>query len=98
MLNCAIVGCGKIGGSFDSQNDNFIRTHLKSYMDNKECKLVAVCDPDLKKLNQVTSNWEKVKSYTSLEKLLEENSIDVLSICSPTEKHFENFVLACKAE
>jgi predicted dehydrogenase len=28
---------------------------------------------------------------------LEENSIDVLSICSPTEKHFENFVLACKA-
>ena len=61
MLNCAIVGCGKIGVSFDSQNDNFIRTHLKSYMDNKECKLVAVCDPDFKKLNQVTSNWENSK-------------------------------------
>ena len=28
---------------------------------------------------------------------MEENSIDVLSICSPTEKHFENFSLACKA-
>ena len=28
---------------------------------------------------------------------MEENSIDVLSICSPTEKHFENFVIACKA-
>ena len=97
MFNCAIVGCGKIGVSFDSPNDNSIRTHLKSYIDNKECKLVAVCDPNLKKLKQVTSNWKKIKSYTSLEKLLEENSIDVLSICSPTEKHFENFSLACKA-
>ena len=97
MFNCAIVGCGKIGVSFDSPNDNSIRTHLKSYIDNKECKLVAVCDPNLKKVKQVSSNWKKIKSYTSLEKLLEENSIDVLSICSPTEKHFENFSLACKA-
>ncbi len=97
MFNCAIVGCGKIGVSFDSPNDRKIRTHLKSYLDNKECKLVAVCDPDLKKLKQVTSNWKKIKSYTCLEKLLEENPIDVLSICSPTEKHFENFDLACKA-
>ncbi|MBK93429.1 MAG: hypothetical protein CMP33_04105 [Rickettsiales bacterium] len=97
MFNCAIVGCGKIGVSFDSPNDSNIRTHLKSYLDNKECKLVAVCDPDLKKLKQVTSNWKKIKSYTCLEKLLEENPIDVLSICSPTEKHFENFDLACKA-
>ena len=97
MFNCAIVGCGKIGVSFDSPNDNSIRTHLKSYIDNKECKLVAVCDPNLKKVKQVSSNWKKIKSYTSLEKLLEKNSIDVLSICSPTEKHFENFSLACKA-
>tara|TARA_B100001027_G_scaffold215859_1_gene190735 strand:+ start:848 stop:1780 length:933 start_codon:yes stop_codon:yes gene_type:complete len=97
MFNCAIVGCGKIGVSFDSPNDSNIRTHLKSYLDNKECKLVAVCDPDLKKLKQVTSNWKKIKSYTCLEKLLEENPIDVLSICSSTEKHFENFDLACKA-
>ncbi len=96
MFNCAIVGCGKIGVSFDSPNDSNIRTHLKSYLDNKECKLVAVCDPDLKKLKQVTSNWKKIKSYTCLEKLLEENPIDVLSICSSTEKHFENFDLACK--
>ena len=97
MFNCAIVVCGKIGVSFDSPNDSNIRTHLKSYLDNKECKLVAVCDPDLKKLKQVTSNWKKIKSYTCLEKLLEENPIDVLSICSSTEKHFENFDLACKA-
>lgn len=97
MFNCAIVGCGRIGVSFDSPNDRNIRTHLKSYLDNKECKLVAVCDPDLKKLKQVTSNWKKIKSYTCLEKLLEENPIDVLSICSPTDKHFENFDLACKA-
>ena len=28
---------------------------------------------------------------------MDENQIDVLSICSPTEKHFENLVIACKA-
>tara|TARA_B100002019_G_scaffold131625_1_gene113110 strand:- start:28808 stop:29740 length:933 start_codon:yes stop_codon:yes gene_type:complete len=97
MLNCAIVGCGKIGVSYDSPNDLYIRTHLKSYLDNKECKLIAVCDPDSKKLKQVTSNQKNIKTYTCLEKLLDENQIDVLSICSPTEKHFENLVIACKA-
>ena len=97
MLNCAVVGCGKIGVSYDSPKDNYIRTHFKAYIDNKNCKLVAACDPDTKRLEELSYKWGSFKTYSSLDKLLKENSIDVLSICSPTEKHFENFDLACKA-
>ena len=97
MLNCAVVGCGKIGVSYDSPKGNSIRTHFKAYIDNKNCKLVAACDPDTRRLEELSDKWGSFKTYSSLDRLLKENSIDVLSICSPTEKHFENFDLACKA-
>ena len=73
------------------------KKHFKAYIDNKNCKLVAACDPDTRRLEELSDKWGSFKTYSSLDRLLKENSIDVLSICSPTEKHFENFDLACKA-
>ena len=83
-INFAIIGCGRIG--------NRHAEHI-----NNLGNLVAVCDINDKKLNDLGNKFG-ARKYTSIDELLEkENGVDVISICSPNGLHAEQTIAAFRA-
>lgn len=97
MIKAAIVGCGNIAGFLDSPEESRIVTHAHAYMMHPNTKLVACCDPDLQQRSAFCRVWgDTLNTYDSLSDLLEHETIEMLSICSPTPFHAEALVLALK--
>src|ERR1700686_5318713 len=78
------------------------RTHLRHYgkMDNVE--IAAICDIDESVLNERLGDVEKMGrkrpvAYTDLRKLLEDKSIDAISIATPNHNHTLQTIWACQA-
>ena len=65
-------------------------------------ELVALCDIDQKVLDTAASNVEKITQkkpaiYTDFRKLLEDKSIDAISIATPNHWHTLMTIWACQA-
>ena len=65
---------------------NIAKKHLSAIKKNKSLKLVALCDIDKKKLN-LYKNFKTVKLYSSYEKLISNEMIDYLVLCTPSGFH-----------
>lgn len=83
MFNFAIIGCGRI-----SQN------HIDALINNAEnSKLVAVCDLITEKAALRKDQYHKringneVKIYTDYKQMLENEEIDIVSICTESGYH-----------
>lgn len=94
MYNSAIVGVGNIACFLDNPNSKDILTHAHAYKEHKQTTLRCACDIDKTKLENLEEHYGWIKKYNSLESMLSNNSIDILSICSPTKFHFENLKIA----
>ena len=83
-INFAIIGCGRIG--------NRHAEHI-----NNQGNLLAVCDVDVKKVNELGDKYN-AKKYTDLGDLLSnETEVDVVSICSPNGLHAKQTIAAFRA-
>src|SRR5438132_5112982 len=78
------------------------RSHIGHYarMDNVE--IAAICDVDESILNQRINDVEKLgkkrpAAFTDLRKLLEDKSIDAISIATPNHNHTLQTVWGCQA-
>ena len=75
-IRMAIVGCGRISrnhfGSIEKHKDNI--------------ELVAICDTNEEVLKKHETLY-KVKGYLGLEKMLEEQTLDLVAICTPSGMH-----------
>ncbi len=83
MKNIVVIGCGKVS-----------LKHFKaiSYLEKKKkIKLVAVCDPDKKKLNSLHLH-QSVNKYTSINKLVKKEYFDIAAILTPSGHHYKNFL------
>ena len=97
MLKTAIIGCGNIAGFLDVPDQEGILTHAHAYAKHEQTDLVAVCDPLLESRRSFVQTWgENIHHYDSFKTLLASHTIDMVSICSPTNFHFEAMVLALK--
>jgi len=82
-LNAAVIGCGRMGCSFDDSKSlrGFTYSHASTYSENPSINLIALYD-----INQDISRHYASKyncaSYKTLEELLKTN-IDIVSICTP---------------
>lgn len=85
-IRIAVVGCGRISknhfGSIDVHKDDL--------------ELVAICDTDREILSGKSSELG-VTGYTSLEKMLDSENIDVVSICTPSGIHPQQTIMSAKA-
>lgn len=75
----AVIGTGGQGGG-----------HCTSFANAKGCQLVAVCDVDPQRLDEKVKglpNAEKIKKYADFRKLLEDKSVDTVSIATPDHWH-----------
>jgi predicted dehydrogenase len=78
------------------------KTHLNAYTSLPNVELVALCDVDQAVLQQATqyveSKGKKTPTgYSDLRKLLEDKSIDAISLATPNHVHTLQTVWACQA-
>ena len=78
------------------------KNHIDAYLRLPNVDLVALCDVDESVLNERLKGVEdkgrkRPASYTDLRKLLEDKSIDAISIATPNHSHTLQTVWACQA-
>jgi predicted dehydrogenase len=78
------------------------RSHIHAYSQMPNVEIAAVCDIDESVLNARLGDIEKAKGkrpagYTDLRKLLEDKSIDAISIATPNHHHTLQTIWACQA-
>ncbi len=84
-LKAAIIGCGKVG-----------HLHAQSYINLDNIDFLAVYDSDIKRAENYSVKYG-IKAYNSIEKMIKESFIDVVSICTPHPLHRIAAVSALKA-
>lgn len=75
-LKIGVIGCGSIAQ----------HRHLPEYAFNKNVELVAVCDINEERANQIAEKYG-AKAYTSYEELLNSGTVDAVSVCTPNYLH-----------
>ena len=78
------------------------RDHMSAYNQMANVEIAAVCDVDESVLNAAVAAVEKAKgkrpmAFTALRKLLEDKSIDAVSIATPNHQHTLQTIWACQA-
>jgi predicted dehydrogenase len=78
------------------------RSHIRAYSQMANVEIAAICDIDESVLNARVGEIEKAKGkrpagYTDLRKLLEDKSIDAISIATPNHHHTLQTIWACQA-
>ena len=76
--------------------------HISSYSKMKNVEIAAICDIDEsvleKRLGEVEKSGKKRPAgYTDIRKLLEDKSIDAISIATPNHTHTLNTIWGCQA-
>ena len=89
-MNCAVIGCGRIGCGFDDDGQNgIIRTHAGSYYKNPKTKLVALCDIDVNKLQKYGEKYHVSGLYEQSLDMFKNENIECVSICTLVDTHLE---------
>jgi predicted dehydrogenase len=76
--------------------------HINHYLQMKDVEIAAVCDVDESVLNKRLTEIEKASgkrpaAFTDFRKLLEDKSIDAVSIATPNHHHTLQTIWACQA-
>lgn len=83
-----IVGCGRVAGRMDRpRNDGFIATHAQAYYRHSGFVVTAAVSSTPEHLRAFQNTWEVPQGYTSLPEMLNGEPLDVISLCSPNERH-----------
>jgi len=88
-LGVGVHGAGWVSGE-----------HIKAFMKNSYTKVVAISSRKLEscKARAGEAGLKDVKFYTSLDNMLEQPDIDIVSICTPQHLHSEETVKAAEAK
>ncbi len=70
------------------------RAHMDAAAASERADLVAVCDLIEKKLDSAKKKYPYIATYTDFDEMLENDEIDIVSICLPSSLHAE---FACRA-
>jgi len=84
-IRIAVVGCGRISKNHFSSIDK----HSESF------ELVSFCDSDKGVIKQHEQQYQ-VTGYQKLELMLENEDLDLVSICTPSGVHADQVILAAK--
>lgn len=75
-IRCAVVGYGGMG-----------KHHAEMMTQTKVMKVVAVCDPDPKRLDAAKSEFPEIRVYRKLDELLLKEDFDLAAIVTPHNTH-----------
>ena len=85
---CLIIGLGKIGMEYDLhlESTEYALTHARAFSVHPKFELVAGVDPLVEQQKKFRKHY-KLPVYTSLEEASQKETVDVICISVPTEKH-----------
>ena len=75
-LRIGLVGCGAIA-----------KDHLKALGNNRNLKLVAVCDMNRDAAIRVAKEWNIDRFYTDFSEMLKDQQLSIVSILTPPQAH-----------
>lgn len=82
-IRVGIIGVGSIS-----------KVHIDSYLKNDNIELVAFCDINKQRLNEMMKNYNISKGYTDAEEMLKSENLDAVSVCTWNCAHAECSILA----
>ena len=82
----ALVGCGAIA-----------RLHAQAILDIENAELVAVYDNFFENAERFAKEYQ-VKAYKTIEELLNDESVDIVNICTPSGLHAEIAIKVANAK
>jgi len=85
-IRVGIIGCGAIAQ----------RRHLPEYAFNENVEIVAVCDINEERVNEVAEKY-RAKAYLNYEELLSNSELDAVSVCLPNYLHAPVSIAALNA-
>ena len=88
IYNVGILGSGHIAEIF----------HIPAWLQNKNCRVVALCDKNQKQLKKVSKKFKIKNSYMDYSKMIKDNNLDIVNICTPPNKHFEGIKNSIKSK
>lgn len=77
-LGVAVIGCGFIGNA-----------HLQQWRSIEDVEVKACVDVEEERAKELSQKYKVPKYYTDVEKTLEDGSIDIADVCTPTYTHKE---------
>ena len=75
-INIGLVGCGRIS-----------HKHIIAINSINNAKIIAICDIDKGKVNNLSKKLNISKNYTNYKEILNDKDIDVIDICAPSGLH-----------
>ncbi|MBZ0166269.1 MAG: Gfo/Idh/MocA family oxidoreductase [Candidatus Omnitrophica bacterium] len=72
------------------------QAHAEAFAKHPGCAVVALCDFAAKKQDWAREHYPQVKVTAKAEEILTAPAIDVVSICSYDDMHYEQIMLAIK--
>ncbi len=96
-----IVGCGNIGGGFDTDRppDAWPLSHAGAFTRHEGFQIRACVDPDEGRRTAFASRWGVALHAPDMASLSSSlGPIDVVSICSPTALHYDHVMQAMKLQ
>lgn len=85
------VRVGVVGGGAIAQ-----RRHLPEYAANPNAEIVGLFDQNAERTAQLAEQYE-CRAFRSYDEMLEDESIDAISVCTPNFTHAENSIRALNA-
>lgn len=90
IYQCVLVGLGRIAWRFDAEDSDFPYplTHMKAYCAHSRITVVGGCSP----VSKDRIDFEKkygISAFADTYNLFESKHPDIVSICSPSEFHFD---------
>ena len=76
-IRTAVIGCGKVG-----------HFHAQAFKDIENSEFVACLSRSQEKADEFASQYG-IKGYTNLKKMVEEQNVQAVSICTPHPNHAE---------
>jgi len=92
-LRAGIVGLGRIASLYEedekAKRHYDYLTHAVSYAKHPHVKLVCGSDIDKGRRDIFSDKWKVKNTYSDYRKMLRENELDILSVCTYPDKHKE---------
>jgi predicted dehydrogenase len=85
-VNIAIIGAGNVANT----------VHIPAFKKIREAKLIAVCDVNKERVEDVARTWKIPHVYTDFAELLEKEEEAIIDICTPPSTHASLSVDAMK--
>jgi predicted dehydrogenase len=89
-VRCGIAGLGRIGSMLE---DDRLRekpaSHAGAIRANRDCLLVAGCDPREDRRSAFARRWGCRNVYPTLQEMLRAHELDILHVASPAETHLD---------